>query len=563
MNSSGINYQPFLETLDTLGFCTFPVFAKSEIEQLYALYQTNFGEEKINNLYATHNSNPVELGIHVNREIKKIVNDKLQAIFPDYTYFVGHFMVKGEQVINEFPLHQDWNIVDESMYKSYQIWIPLQLTYPANGGMFVVPGSHKFFNNFRSGSYGKPLIPFDEKFKPIVSDIIVPAGNVLFYQNALFHASHGNTTNEKRIVAIVNFVEKKAPTYYFHKNEARGLTELYSMDGETLIKHLPSLEKGIIDEDLPMAGTLPLCTLDNEKMTPDDLVNQYHKHMGEANASQFKQLHITVNKELENELNERGYAVIDLMTEEQVEFFKSEYNAMFGGIDKTPGRFTTLQYTDSVSKNKVHQFISKHIDASVRKYFKDFEMPISIFYTKKAKTSGDIELHADTTLLLNHQIEPHYAIWIPLLDVGFNNGTLTVVPGSHKVRGAFFAGTLGGYHYNIKDWLSQFEVPMHLRAGQAVVFDNNLLHNSTANNTDVDRVCFTFRLTHTESQYYSFYCENRATDSFEIYKESHDYYMDENWHPNDYRPDKEADGIFKNSLTKVQKEELERLLKAY
>ena len=562
-NFSEINYQPFLESLDKLGFCTFPVFGKSEIAQLFHLYQDNFGDKQINSLYASHNSNPVEKGLLVNREIKKIVSEKLQTIFPNYDYFVGHFMVKGEHVSKEFPLHQDWNIVDESKFKSYQVWIPLQLTYPANGGMFVVPGSHKFFNNFRSGSYGKPLIPFDEKFKPIVSDVIVPAGNVLFYQNALFHASHGNTTGEKRITAIVNIVEKKAPTYYFHKNISKNVTELYSINGETLIQNLPLLEKGIVDDGLPLAGTTHIDITDNENMQPEELVAAYRKHFGNAPAGQVKQLHIAVYEKLEQELNERGYTVIDLLTEQEVEVFRSEYFAMFGNIDRRPGRFTTLQSTDTESRNIVHRFIRSHVDRPLRKFFKDFDLPVSIFYTKKAHTSGDIELHADSTLLLNHQLEPHYAIWIPLLDVGENNGTLTVVPGSHKVRGAFFGGSMGGYHYEIKDWLHQFEVPLHMRAGQAVVFDNNLLHNSTANKTDTDRICVTFRLTHINSQYYNFHCADRAVDSFEMHKVSHNFYMDEQWKTGDEVPEQMPDGIFINSLTKVKKDDLEKILKEY
>ena len=112
------NYQPFLETLDKLGFCTFQVFNNAEIEKLLALYQNNFGSNHVGELYATHNSNPIEQSLFVSREIKTIVYDKLQNIFPEYNYFLGHFMVKGAHVNKEFALHQDWNIVDEKKYKT-------------------------------------------------------------------------------------------------------------------------------------------------------------------------------------------------------------------------------------------------------------------------------------------------------------------------------------------------------------------------------------------------------------------------------------------------------------
>jgi hypothetical protein len=209
----------------------------------------------------------------------------------------------------------------------------------------------------------------------------------------------------------------------------------------------------------------------------------------------------------------------------------------------------------------MHDFIVKHIDFQLRKFFKDFDIPVSQFYTKKAFTSGDIDLHADSTLLLNHQLEPHYAIWIPLVDVNLNNGTLTVVPKSHKVNGAFFASSIGGYHDKLMPWLKQFEVPLTLKAGQAVIFDNNLLHNSTANTSAFDRICFTFRMTHIHSTYYSFFRERSSDNTFDVFEETHDYYMAEHWDGDNEQATGKYSGTFKNSLPDVKKEDIESLLK--
>jgi hypothetical protein len=277
-----INYQPYFDALDKLGFSVIPAFGKEEIDQVLELYSTNFGNEQVKQLYATHNSNPVEKTLRINDEIKKIVDDKLQVIFPGYDYFIGHFMVKAANEKKEFALHQDWNIVDEKKYKSYQVWIPLQSTYPANGGMFVVSGSHKFFNNFRSGSYDIPRLTFDEKFKPIITNLNVAAGNVLVYHNALFHGSYPNTTDDNRIVVIVNYTEKDAPTFYFHKEPGKGVTELYKIDAEILVKNLPVLEKGFINDDFPFVENIPLCPVQNENITHDELVMEYHKNMGDS-----------------------------------------------------------------------------------------------------------------------------------------------------------------------------------------------------------------------------------------------------------------------------------------
>ena len=558
---SAPTYQPFLNALDTLGFCTFPILGDGEIAALSSLYQRFFAEKSINELYVTHNANPIADVLAINKGIKEIVSEPLRAVFPDYDYFIGHFVAKPANSTDYFSLHQDWNIVDEKRYRSYQVWIPLQFTYPDNGGIFAVAGSHKFFYNFRSGSYGIPFLKFDDKIKSLVTDVIVPPGSVYIFQNGLFHGSYPNQTNEKRIAVIANFVEKIAPTYYFHKNTEKQQTDLYEISGETLLQHLPNLEKGIVDADLKLVGSRELCSTDNQKVSPEILENEFKAMFGKASPKQIKQLHIAKSPELEQKLNEDGYTVVDFLDEETVRIFKNEYNLRFGNIDRTPGRFTTLQHTNAIVKKEIHDFIVKNVDASMRKYFQDFIIPVSQFYTKKAFTSGDIDLHADSSLLINHQLEPHYAIWVPLIDVNSGNGTLTVVPKSHRINRAFFAASLGGYHQDHLEWLRQFEVPITLKAGQAVIFDNNLLHNSTANTSAFDRLCFTFRTTHFASQYYSFFTANKEMGFVEISQEKQDYYMNEQWDGDVDKVTGKLVGTHKKGIVRVEKTELEQILK--
>jgi ectoine hydroxylase-related dioxygenase (phytanoyl-CoA dioxygenase family) len=528
MKSSNKNYQPFLDSLDTLGFCTFNPFEQSTIDQLQVLYNTHFQNQDIAGLYASHNANAIEKSLAISDAIRSIVDETLSLIFSDYRYFLGHFMVKGANEIKHFPLHQDWNIVDEKRYKSYQIWIPLQFTSPYNGGMYAVPKSHEFFNNYRSGSYGIPVVESLESVKEICTNIHIAPGGVLVYHNGLFHASHPNQSAENRIAIIVNYVQKKAPTFYFHKNEAAHYTELYGIDGDTLIENLPDLEKGMVHESLVCDEKVALSPIDNKTITAADLLAKYELCFGKATAAQIKQLHITKNNALEETLNRQGYAVVDMLDRTAVSVFLEKYNTFFPEIDETPGRFTTLQHTNHETKNKVHAFIVEQMKKPLDLLFKDYIIPVSQFYTKKAHTVGDIDLHADSTLLLNHQLEPHYAIWIPLVDVNQANGCLTVVPFSHKDQSLFYGGSFAGRQEKYRNFLRNYEMPIVLKAGQAIIFDNNLLHNSTANTTAEDRICFTFRMTHKSSIFYSFINEFN-NNNLAVYLESQDYYMDENW----------------------------------
>ena len=67
-------------------------------------------------------------------------------------------MVKSTKDSTEFPLHQDWNIVDEKKYISLFFWAPIDVTNEENGTIYLIEGSHKFFTNYRSGSYKSQMI---------------------------------------------------------------------------------------------------------------------------------------------------------------------------------------------------------------------------------------------------------------------------------------------------------------------------------------------------------------------------------------------------------------------
>lgn len=86
---------------------------------------------------------------------------------------------------------------------------------------------------------------------------------------------------------------------------------------------------------------------------------------------------------------------------------------------------------------------------------------------------------------------PKLSVWIPLDDATAENGTLTVVPGSHKrdwrmVRrdpsaGEFVNAIEDG------DWQDGDVVTCAIKRGTAIVFSDRLVHGSTANTAGRDR----------------------------------------------------------------------------
>ena len=86
---------------------------------------------------------------------------------------------------------------------------------------------------------------------------------------------------------------------------------------------------------------------------------------------------------------------------------------------------------------------------------------------------------------------PKVSVWIPLDDAAAENGTLTVVPGSHKkdwqmVKKGLPNGEFGDEISN-GDWREGDVLTCGIKRGTAIVFSDRLVHGSTPNTAGKDR----------------------------------------------------------------------------
>ncbi len=97
--------------------------------------------------------------------------------------------------------------------------------------------------------------------------------------------------------------------------------------------------------------------------------------------------------------------------------------------------------------------------------------------------------HVDFFYWLNTR--PKLSVWIPLDDATADNGTLTVVPGSHRRDWRMVKKALasGDFEYEIAGgtWSDGDVVTCAIKRGTAIIFSDRLVHGSTANTAGRDR----------------------------------------------------------------------------
>lgn len=169
--------------------------------------------------------------MHSDFNHKKVVNTFLcerlhefaSEFLINYRPLFANFLVKSPNSNRQVGLHQDWTYTDETRFHSINIWMPLHATNAKNGGLFVVPRSHKLPFSLRYTPFDERLYDVDFSLLKKNSVLIeTQRGDVVIYDSRLLHFSEGNFSEASRIACAGIFLPLDAPALHYY------------LDGETM-----------------------------------------------------------------------------------------------------------------------------------------------------------------------------------------------------------------------------------------------------------------------------------------------------------------------------------------
>ncbi|WP_421898403.1 phytanoyl-CoA dioxygenase family protein [Marinoscillum sp.] len=231
------------------GYVILDLLSPEEIKAEQAFFYHHVHDFDKEPLYESSRNNSDQTNDHINDHLQKVFLNKTLDHIQNAKVYGGTYMVKPVGSEDYLPLHQDWSIVEEDLFQTAFIWCPLQTTNQTNGGLFVVPGSHHFYQNRRSGSLPCPRITPNRKIKPYVKHLQVSEGQVIIYSDSVFHGSHPNTSQAPRIVATARLVEEGAQLTYYHRISDEEVGVFY-FSKDTYLNGITQLVQGTIPEGL-------------------------------------------------------------------------------------------------------------------------------------------------------------------------------------------------------------------------------------------------------------------------------------------------------------------------
>ncbi len=202
------------------------------------------------------------------------------------------------------------------------------------------------------------------------------------------------------------------------------------------------------------------------------------------------------DEKLEAEFQQNGFVTIPFISAEEVELLKQKF---FDTLPNSGGQITadetgvqdsrliTYDFTfidkNPEYKKEVFDIITEYFKPHMERLLADYR-PIIANYIRKKSADGEVPLHQNWAFADEMKCNT-ISIWCPLVDSTIENGTLQVVPGSHKRFGKYRGPMVPWELDNIKqDIIENHLVPIETKAGHCMILDDSIVHYSAINKTE-------------------------------------------------------------------------------
>lgn len=210
-------------------------------------------------------------------------------------------------------------------------------------------------------------------------------------------------------------------------------------------------------------------------------VNQKYKNWAPVAHNVFK------DDKLTHVLHEKGYVVVPFLDAAKVQELKDFY-AMEHRLSVEKGAmFYSLYSKDLDYRQRVHETIAGILKPFLDAHFVNYKNIVNTFITKISGQESEFYVHQDSTALDEYRHSP-LSVWIPLQDITPENGALAVVEKTHWFFSPYRGITIKQPFQSINNHLKAYLKPIYMKAGEAIIFDPRIVHNSVLNTSGTDRL---------------------------------------------------------------------------
>jgi len=191
---------------------------------------------------------------------------------------------------------------------------------------------------------------------------------------------------------------------------------------------------------------------------------------------------------LDLEFRRKGYVVYPLLNPDQVESLLELHAA---STPEVPADYYATPFSqDPEYRWRLYKGITGVMQDQLSRLLPEYQTVIGGFVTKRANTTqGKVPIHQDYSFVDNQKhVSVH--VWCSLVDTNERNGCIKVVKGSHSFFKHISAIPPNPSPFGpISEQLErEFTTRLPMKAGEALIYDERLLHASDDNLSDSLRI---------------------------------------------------------------------------
>jgi hypothetical protein len=277
---------------------------------------------------------------------------------------------------------------------------------------------------------------------------------------------------------------------------------------------------------------------------------------------------IFFNEEYQKEFLKRGYITMPMLSDEEVAYLLNEIGKLNPADNFSPSgdkyRFdyhATLLDSDIEYKRNATRLVREFFSPHIKKILVDYQILTGGVFVKQPN-GGEVAVHRDWTFTDNFN-DTNVNFWCPLIDVDEVNGTLQMVDGTHKLVSNIMCPHTTPFFYQYSESLKKKSTAIPLKAGEALFFENTILHWSAPNNSSEPRFAATFMCIPNEAKAVFYYPDksvaNKRFKVFEMDSESFNQHIGQDYYDGNIRT--KSLGFVENRNRILSEEEFFELMK--
>lgn len=225
------------------GWARLRVLEPGEASTLYGAYGDLHGWVALDGFEPDPGNGDRRYRARVREVLGRAIDGRLAEALVDHVPFLQGYYAKWPNT-PATDLHADWTCVREELgHRSYIVWTALQPTEPRNGGMGVLPRSHRVHRGPRGSNLNLPLPPAWDGFEQEIWEQLLPvpldAGEALVFDMGIVHASYPNDSDTLRLAAVTCLRPREADLVYY-RSTTDGLALRFEVDEEFYLEQTPA-----------------------------------------------------------------------------------------------------------------------------------------------------------------------------------------------------------------------------------------------------------------------------------------------------------------------------------